>query len=185
MDSIVRNRIRAGGVMGMFSGVLDHLARYRFLTDSSGRLAVFPFGSRRPGYYVDAADETKIKALVKIYVVAAALINVVGSVAALGFTQALVADERSAPLRSQLEFGLVVYVISALLLYLLPALLLWKVYKGAVTEVCSSLTAVESDSVREMKPLPTPFPAVLILISAGAFVLLVGVALMLLVSHRS
>jgi hypothetical protein len=171
--------------MAIFAGVLDHLARNRFMSDSSGRLAVFPFGSRRPGYYVDAPDESKIKALVKIYVVAAALINVVGSVAALGFTQALVADDRSAPLRSQLKFGLVVYAISALLLYLLPALLLWKVYKRAVTEVCSSLTAVGPDSVREMKPTPTPFPAMFIMLSAGAFVLLVGVALVLLVSHRN
>jgi len=169
--------------MGMSSGVLDHLARNRFMSDSSGRLAVFPFGSRRPGYYVDAADESQIKALVKIYVVAAALINVVGSVAALGFTQALVFDDRPAPLRSRLEFGLVIYAISALLLYLLPALLLWKVYKRAVTEVCSSLTAVGPESVREMRPSPTPFPAVFIMLSAGAIVLLVGVALMLLVSR--
>lgn len=171
--------------MGMFSGVLDHLARGRFMNDPSGRLAFFPFGSRRPGYYVDAADESKIKAPVKIYVVAGALINLLGTVAAIWFAQALVSDERSEPLKSKLELGLVVYVISALLLYVLPALLLWKVYKGAVTEVCSSLTAVEPQSVGEMRPSPTRFPTVFILIAAGAFVLLLGVALLLLVSHRS
>jgi len=169
--------------MGMFSGVLDHLARNRFMSDSSGRLAVFPFGSRRPGYYVDAPDESKIKSLVKLYVVAAALVNLVGSLSCYLLAQTQI--DRSCSLTLQFERSAGVYAISAIFLLILPAVALWSVYKGAVAEACASLTAVGPESVGEMKPPPNQFRTVLILVSVGSFVLLIGAALLLLVGRRS
>lgn len=64
--------------MGMFSEWLDGLAQRQFGKDEGGRLAFFPYGWRKPGYYVEASDEYKVKALVKIYVVAGAIVNLVG-----------------------------------------------------------------------------------------------------------
>ena len=96
----------------MFSGVLDHLARNRFMSDSSGRLAVFPFGSRRPGYYVDASDESKIKSLVKLYVVAGALVNLVGSLSCYLLAQTQI--DRSWSVTLQFERSAGVYAISAI-----------------------------------------------------------------------
>ena len=164
--------------MGMFSGWLDNFALRQFRQDRSGRSVFVPF-SHRPGYYIEATDEARFKALVKMYGLAAALINVVGSTAALAFTQALVFEEHSSPLKSKIETGLVAYSISAILLYLLPALLLWKVYKGVITGLCSSLTTVGQESVRQIKPSARLFSAVPILILIAIPILIGGLVLLL------
>lgn len=103
--------------MGMFSDWLDNLAMRQFGNDAGGRLAFFPYGWRRPGYYVEAGDQSKIAALAKIYFIANALTSAVGSSATLAFTQALLFDEHG-PLRRRLEFGFSVYAIAGLFLYI-------------------------------------------------------------------
>jgi hypothetical protein len=168
----------------MFSGALDHLARGRFMSDSTGRLAVFPFGARKPGYYVEATDESKIKSLVKMYVVAGALVNLVGSLSSYALAQTQIVDYRACSMTTQIERFVGAYAICMLFFLILPALALWSVYKGAVGEVCSSLTAVGPDSVREMKPASTGPRTALIVAGAGALVLALAGLIVLVSSHR-
>jgi hypothetical protein len=81
------------------------------------------------GKSLGGSDESHIQALIAIYKVAAALLNLVGSTASLAVSVALTSDEGSAPLAYKLRFCLVVYAISATFFYALPSLLLWKLYK--------------------------------------------------------
>jgi fluoride ion exporter CrcB/FEX len=163
--------------MGMFSGMLDNFADRQFAKDQAGRLVFLPRGPRRLGYYVGPSDEYKFKSMVKIYGVAAALINLTGSVASLALTQSLTFDDRSASLASKLKFGLVVYAISSAILYIGPALIFWNVYRGVVAGLCSSLTTVEPGSIRLISLPSTQRRAALILIFALSLILvLIGVA---------
>jgi len=170
--------------MGIFSQWLDNLAQRQFRKDGAGRSVFAPFGLRRPGYYVESSDADKIKPLVKMYALASALINVVGSLATLAFTQALVFDERSMPLRKKLEFGFTVYSIAGLLIYVFPALLLWRVYRGLITDLCSSLPTVEPDSLRQMKRSSNNFPAAPLLVLIAISILILGIVLVFAVSRR-
>lgn len=95
--------------------------------------------------------------------------------AALAFTQALMFDERSTPLGRKLEFGLSVYAIAGLLLYILPALLLWKVYRGLVTGLCSPLTAVGPDSGYRFQPPARRIAPIVFLVLAGVLFLFLGI----------
>ena len=168
--------------MGMFSGWLDGIAQRQFGKDEAGRVAFFPYGWRRSGYFVEAPDESKITALVKMYAVASALINLLGSMTAYALTQSLIFDQHSIPLRRKLELALSVYSISALILFILPALLLWKVYRGLVAGLCSPLPAVGPESVRQIKP-PTAVRAQLVLVGFGTAILVLGILLALTARH--
>jgi hypothetical protein len=156
-------------------GMLDNFADRQFVEDEIGRLVFLPRGPRRPGYFVDTTDEHKIKSLVKIYTLAAAIINLTGSMASIAFTQALTFDEHSTSLAHKLKFGLVVYAISSSLLYIGPALLLWNVYRGVVDKLCSSLMSVDSVSLRMTPRASTSRPAVVILLLAGLLLLALGI----------
>ncbi len=170
--------------MGMFSEWLDNNAQRYFGKDEGGRLAFFPYGWRRPGYYVEASDENKIKALVTIYVVAVALVNLVGSTASIAVTDALVIGER-VPLVEKLEFGLIVYAISAALFYALPALLLWKLYRGLLARLCSPLTTVGPGSIRGLQPPPSGCRiAVMVFVLTGFVLVTLGAVIMLLIHRR-
>jgi hypothetical protein len=177
----IRNEVQ---VMGMFSQWLDNLAQRQFRKDDVGRSVFVPFGPRRPGYYVENPDADKIKVLVKIYALAGALINVVGSTATLAFTQSLVFDERSMPLRRKIEFGFAVYSIAALFLYVFPALLLWRVYGGLIKDLCSSLATAGPDSVRQMRPSSNNFPTAPLLVLIAISILILGMVLLFAVSRR-
>lgn len=161
--------------MGVFSEWLEGVADRQFGKAADGRLAFFPRGWRRPGYYVEASNESKVKALVKIYFVSSALLNLVGSIAAIAFTQSLVFDERSAPLKRKLELGLTVYSVSALVMFILPCLLLWKIYKELLARVCSELVTVESDSVSQFEQTPRRHSAAVVLVLTGVLLLALGV----------
>lgn len=163
-------------------GMWDTFADRQFAKDENGRLVFLPRGPRRPAYFVDSNDESKIKSLVKVYGVAAAMINLTGSMASIAFTQALTFDERTAPLASKLKFGLVVYAISSALLYIGPALLLWNVYRGVVDGLCSSLTSVDPASLRLTRLPSTSRRTVLILVVAGLLIL--GLGIFAAVSYR-
>jgi hypothetical protein len=71
--------------------------------------------------------------------------------ASIAFSQALTFEERSAALASKLRLGLIVYAISAFVLYIGPALLLWSVYRREVAGLCSSLDPVDPE-VRLIAP---------------------------------
>ena len=113
--------------------------------------------------------------LVKIYGLAAVLINLAGSTASIAFSQALTFEERSAPLASKLRLGLIVYAISAFVLYIGPALLLWSVYRREVAGLCSSLDPVDPAAVRLIAPPTSARRTGVILIVAGMLVLALGI----------
>ncbi len=163
-------------------GMWDNLADRQFAKDESGKLVFLPRGPRRAGYIVDATDEQKIKSLVKIYAVAAVLINVMGSTASIVTAQMLAWDDRCASLAQKLKFGLVIYAISGALFYIGPGLLLWNVYRRVVNGLCSSLTTVDPASLRLMPLAPASRRAVLILTAAG--LLLLGLAIVAAISYR-
>jgi len=161
--------------MGMFSEWFDGLAQRQFGKDRTGRLAFFPNGWRKPGYYLDGSNEYTVKALLKMYAIAAGLVNLTGTLAAYGFTQAILFDEHRSPLRRKLEVGLSVYAIAGLLLYIFPALLLWKVYKGLLAGICSPLTAVAPDSIAHAEQSSRQLRTIAILAFAGLLILAIGV----------
>ena len=97
---------------GIVMGIFDNLADRHFAKDDGGRLAFLPRGPRRPAYFVDSTDADKIKSLVKIYFVASALINMIGSAAAIAITDSIAFAEHSASLAHKLKLGAVVYAIS-------------------------------------------------------------------------
>ena len=163
-------------------GILDNLADRHFATVESGRLVVLPRGPKRPGYFVDSADENKIRSLVKIYVVAALLIQGIGSTASIAITQSLAFDRHSATLAHQLKVGLVVYAIASTLLYFGPAVLLWNVYRRAVDGICSSLTSVDRASVR-LEPLRSARPWRVLLALLAVLLVVMG-AILALASYR-
>ena len=163
-------------------GMWDNLADRQFAKDESGKLVFLPRGPRRAGYFVDATDEQKVKSLVKIYVVAAALINVMGSTASIVTAQMLAWDDRCASLAQKLKFGLVIYAISATLFYIGPGLLLWNVYRRAVDGLSSSLTTADPASLRLMPLVPASRRAMLILLAVGLLIL--GLVIAAAVSYR-
>jgi hypothetical protein len=155
--------------------MLDIFITRQFAKDESGRLVFLPRGPSRAGYYVGAADESKLKALVKVYGVAAALINLTGSTASYAFTTWLTSSERSAPLASRLKFGLIVYAISASILYIGPALLLWNVYRREVALLCSSLDTVAPASIHLTSEHSSARRTALVFLFAGLLVLALGI----------
>jgi hypothetical protein len=168
--------------MGMFSGALDNLLRQRFRTDESGHLVFLPYGSRKSGYYIEASDEYKIKSLVKIYAVAGVLINLMGYIASYSIAEALTFNNHSGTLASRVETGAVIYFVSALILLILPALVLWYVYKGVITGICSALPTVSPESIRQMARPQSQHRTVLALLWAG--IIVIGVGLLLMVRYR-
>jgi len=168
--------------MGVPSGILDIFAARQFAKDESGRVVFLPRGPRRAGYYVGAPDESKFKSLVKVYGVAAALINLAASTASYAFTSWLTSSERCASLASRLKLGLVVYAISSSVFYIGPALLLWDVYRKEVAELCSSLDAVDPASVRLTSEHAGVRRTALVFLFAGLLVLALGI--MLAISFR-
>jgi hypothetical protein len=144
--------------MGMLSGWIEQLVVARCRRDASGRLVFLPNGKRREGFYLDSTpDYQKVKALIGIYSLASILFQVLGStsavVVALGAS-----DSHPGSLVGRLEFGLVVYVISAFTLQWLPMLLLWRLYRALLPELCSSLQEVSPESMGKLQTIPNPMP---------------------------
>jgi pimeloyl-ACP methyl ester carboxylesterase len=122
----------------------------------SGRLVFLPCGRRRAGYYLDSAsDYQKVKALVAIYAVASALFQLLGSTSSLVITLGASFD-RPGPLAGKLEFALIIYIISAFTFQWLPMLLLWRLYRALLPELCSSLQEVDPESMGNLQTIPNP-----------------------------
>jgi len=163
-------------------GIWDNIADRYFAKDGSGKLVFLPCGRSKPSYYVDSTDESKIKSLVKMYVVAVALISLTGMIAVIGFTDSLLSDERGASLAHQLKFGGVVWAIATTLFYVGPSLLLWKTYRRAVDGICASLTAVDLASV-QLAPLPSNLRRVRLIALIAGFVC-VAIAILVMIGYR-
>jgi hypothetical protein len=129
-------------------GTWDKFADRQFAKDESGRLVFLPRGPHRPAYFIDSTDENKLKSLVKVYGVAAAIINLTGSVASLAFYPGARIRRafRSAGLQAEIwPCGLRDFLRAPL--HRGPALLLWNVYRRVLDGLCSSLTTVDLASL--------------------------------------
>jgi hypothetical protein len=175
-------------VMGMFSKLLDGIGQRQFAKDENGRTVFFPRGRfrgfsrgrRRACYYVDAADESKLRSLVKMYALAGALINFTGSMASLGFTEALAFDHGHA-LPEKLKLVLIVYLVCAVLFSIGPVLILWRVYQDAVAGLCAPLAVADPESLRLVPANSSPIRIWIAILVAA---ILLGVALFLLLATR-
>jgi hypothetical protein len=168
--------------MGMFSRWLDGAAQRHFAKDEGGRTVFLPRGQRHLCYYIDAADESRLKSLVKIYAIAAALINLTGSMASLGFTQALTFDHGYAR-PEKMKFVLVVYLICSALFYIGPVLILWKVYRDALTALCAPLAVADSASLKFL-PKDSGRLLLVVMLVAGILILLaLGLFFLMLRRH--
>jgi hypothetical protein len=140
--------------MGMFSAWVGQLVDARCRKDLSGRLVFLPYGRRRAGYYLDcASDYQKVKSLVAIYAVASALFQVLGSTSSLVIVLGASSD-RPGSLAGKLEFALIIYIISAFTFQWLPMLLLWRLYRGLLPDLCSSLQEAGPESMGNLQTIP-------------------------------
>jgi hypothetical protein len=167
--------------MGMLSAWIAQLVDAHFRKDLSGRLVFLPYGRRRAGYYLDSAsDQQKVKALVAIYAVASILFQLLGSTSSLIITLGASSDHPG-PLAGRLEFGLIIYIISAFAFQWLPMLLLWRLYRSLLPEVCSSLLVVNSESMDNLQTIPNPMRRRGLIVAS--FGLLLMLAILFLVSR--
>jgi hypothetical protein len=140
----------------MLSAWIGQLVDARCRKDLSGRRVFLPYGRRRTGYYLDSAsDQQKVKALVAIYAVASLLFQLLGSTSSLVVTLGASSDHPGS-LAGKLEFGLIIYIISAFAFQWLPMLLLWRLYRSLLPEVCSSLPEVGLESMDNLQTIPNP-----------------------------
>ena len=161
--------------MGMFSGWIEHLVDAHCRKDSTGRLVFLPYGRRRVGYYLDSAsDRQKVKALVAIYAVASMLLQVLGSTSSLVITLGAISG-RTGPLAGKLEFALIIYFISAFTFYWLPMLLLWRLYRSLLPELCSSLPEVAPQAMGSLQTLPNPLRRGALIVACAGLLLMGGI----------
>ena len=158
----------------MFSAWIEQQVNARCMKDSNGRLVFLPHGRRRAGYYLDSAsDYQKVKAPVAIYAVANALFQVVGSTSSIIIVLGALSSDRTGSLASKLEFAVIIYIIVAFTFQWLPMLLLWRLYRSLLRELCSSLQEVSPESMGNLQKLPNP------MWWRGLIVVFAGVLLML------
>ena len=161
--------------MGMLSAWIGQLVDAHCRKDLSGRLVFLPYGRHRAGYYLDSAsDKQKVRALVAIYVTAIMLFQLLGSTSSLVITLGASSDHRGS-LAGRLEFGLIIYIISAFAFQWLPMLLLWRLYRSLLPEVCSSLQEVRPESMDNLQTIPNPMRR------RGLIVAFCGLLLMLVI----
>jgi len=160
--------------MGMFTAWIDQAVNARCRKDPSGRLIFLPYGRRRAGYYLDSApDYQKVKALLAIYWLASSLFQVLGSTSSIVVAMGASFDRPGSP-AGRLEFALIIYVISAFTFCWLPMLLLWRLYRRLLPELCSSLQEASPESMAHLQTIPNPlrWPALIVAL-AGLAVMLV------------
>jgi hypothetical protein len=164
--------------MGTFSQWLDGTAQH-FGEDPNGRMAFLPRGRRHFCYYIDVADESRLKAVVRIYTIAAALINAVGSVASFALTEALTFGHGSSYEKYELFFF--VYLICSTLFFFGPAAILKRIYRNEVSKLCAPLPVADPTSLRLMVNTGNLRIALALV---GSATILLALGLLLLVPHH-
>jgi hypothetical protein len=166
-----------------FTKVMDHHVERQFRKDPSGRLVFLPFGPKRSASFVDSkSDEEKIRAFVKMYRSAGALIS---QLAFLSFYVWIWSSHAGAgPLRSRetTEVGIVSF---CLLVLLLSVWMLWSLYKQTVPAFTSLLSEVGPDlknQLSEVSPRPRGLRR-LALVGLFAGIVTLAVAILLAVRH--
>jgi hypothetical protein len=163
--------------MGWFDKWSEQAIALRFGRDPSGRSVFLPFGPRKAGYYMDAShDPQAIKSLIKMYVVAAAFINLLGNFGSYAFTESLVFSERSTTLAHKLKTGITVYSICVAIFTILPALVLSRMYKGFIRDCCSSFTPVDPEAMRQVETPYSPIRRKALIVCVS--MILIGLAVL-------
>jgi hypothetical protein len=171
-----------------FTKAIDHQVDRQFRKDPGGRLVFLPFGSKKKGYFADVflpfgskgtayfvdskSDEEKIRAFVKMYRSAGALIS---WLVYLSF-YAWIVSFNTGTHRWTAEVGIGSFFF---LLLLVPVWMLWYLYKQTVPGFTSSLSEVGPDlegQLSEISPPPRRLRG-LALVSLFAAIVLVGIAL--------
>lgn len=169
--------------MSLFSRLMDYGVESHFRKDPSGRLVFLPFGPRKKAYFVDTkSDEEKIRSFVRVYRSASTLISWMGQFPIYATSFIFTAYLGATPLRNRLT-ALIVSSSVYMLVFLALIWMLWGVYKQAVPSVTASLSEVGPDVRGQLSEI-SQRPRVLVLVFLGVSIILVGVAIAALVSHR-
>lgn len=141
--------------------MFNQAAEALFRKDASGRLIFLPRGPRKTGYYIDApSDEQKIKALVKLQLVAVMFFNLtgfLGSYALAATWESLYFIHLPISLEARaLRVG-AVYLISAAVIQFTPILVVQKIYQRSLREICSTLQPAEPGSFGQLSEVSKPY----------------------------
>jgi hypothetical protein len=179
-----------------FTRAMDRHVERQFRKDPSGRLVFLPFGSKgndylaevflrfgseRKAYFVDSkSDEEKIRAFVKLYRSAGALIS---WLAYLSF-YVWIGSFNTGAHRWTTEVGI---ASSFFLLLLLSVWMLWSLYKQTVPAFTSSLSEVGPDLKGQLSEIPPPPRRLrgLALVSLFAGIVLLAMAILLATGHST
>jgi hypothetical protein len=157
-----------------FTRAMDRQVERQFRKDPGGRLVFLPFGSKGKGYFVDSkSDEEKIRAFVKMYRSAGALIY---WVAYLSFYVWILSFNTGAH-KWTTEVG----IASSFFLFLLLSLwMLWSLYKQTVPAFTTSLGEVGPDLKSQLSDISPPprRPRGLALVGLFAGIVLLAVAIL-------
>ncbi len=161
----------------MFSGWDEQLLGNFFKKDPATRLIFLPFGGKKPGYHIDSpADEEKTKPFAKMYFLARAMFQALGSTSAI-----LIAwPWKSAGPCISIAHFIVAYLIAASLFEFLPLWLLWRLYRKSIPEVCSTMRVAAPEEIRQLDWSMSPFRRRVLMIAIGSMVLLTGIVLVLI-----
>jgi hypothetical protein len=160
-----------------FSRMMDYAVEAQFRKDQSGRLVFIPFSPKRKCYFVDSkSDEEKIRAFVRMYRSASALISFLLYPSAM--VPGLILEDYAglSPRGHRLAIALGIPLFFALVLIAL-VWMLWSLYKGAIPSLTSSLSEVGPDVMGQLSKIPRP-PWRLPLLFVGASLLLIGLGLL-------
>lgn len=158
------------------SKLMDRAIETQFLKDSSERTVFVPFSLRRNCYFVDEADQDKIRAFVRMY---RSLFQIIALLSCPSvFVPALILEDFAglSPRGHRLAIALGIPLFFWLVLGGLEWIL-WTLYKGAIPTLTSSLTEVEpeiKEQLRELSQQSRRWPALsvvagLLLITLGIF----------------
>ena len=157
----------------MFNRAADAL----FRKDASGRLIFLPRGPRKTGYYIDSAsDEQKLKALVKLNVVALMFFNLagfLGSYTLAATWESLYFIHLPISIEARVLRVAAVYLISALVIQFTPILVIQKIYQRSLRDICQNLQPAEPGLLGTLSGGSNPLRRVLLALAVA--ILLMGV----------
>ena len=164
-----------------FSRLIDYGVAAQFRKDPSGRLVFLPLAPRTKAYFIDSkSDEEKIRAFVKMYRSASAMISwMTTGILVLGLMLHDFARLNSREYRLGFTLGVPLFLWLVLIAFMW---MLWSLYKQTVPSFTASLTEVGPDLRGQLSTISPRPRIVLMFLAAG--LLLLAMALFALVSRR-
>jgi hypothetical protein len=174
-------------MISLFSRLIDGHVERQFGKDPNGRLVFFPSGPKGKCYFVDSkSDEEKIRAFVKMYRSASALISLLTSPSIVVAVMLLEDYGGLTPRahRLAIAFGIAGFFW---LVLILVAVILWAAYRANVPGLISSLSEVGPDIRDQIRPASPPSRLqrrVAIVILFACILLMAGLVVAVSTSHR-